>query len=218
MQPLPNQIDLITDPAPPPAQRPRQRHAARGPDRQPRHHGVAIPIDDLVHRGAQTREHGLIGQPADAQGRRQAQQHHQRGGEDDGPRGEADVGPQPAVGGAGNDGAERGGGAGVRVPEGEAAGHFEVEDAEGPVLDEVDGVGGGGGGWRGEVGVQGDDEVGFHEEGDERGEEDGDGGVEVEEAQGEDGGLGGAAEHIEECGGGKGRRGNDVASVLRSGR
>lgn len=41
-----------------------------------------------------------------------------------------------------DDRSERDSGAGVGAPEDEAGGHFEVENSEGPVLDEVNGVGG----------------------------------------------------------------------------
>lgn len=53
-----------------------------------------------------------------------------------------------------DDSAQRGGRAGISTPEDESGGHFEVEDREGPVLDEVDGVRGRGRVFRGgEVGV-----------------------------------------------------------------
>lgn len=69
-----------------------------------------------------------------------------------------------------HDGAQRGGLAGISAPEDEAGGHFEVEHGQGPVLDEVDGVRGGRRVFRsGEVRVKGDDDVGFHQEGEERG-------------------------------------------------
>lgn len=66
-----------------------------------------------------------------------------------------------------DDGSEGVCGPGRGVPHDEAAEHFDVEDAEGPVLDEVDDVSFC---WGAKVRVQRNDDVEFDEEGEKGGE------------------------------------------------
>lgn len=71
-----------------------------------------------------------------------------------------------------------------RVPEDKTAGHFDVEHAERPVLDEMNDVAVKG---TVEVGVQGDDNVEFDDQREERRKEDGEGKIRIDETDETDG-------------------------------
>ena len=181
VQPFIDQVDLVTDPLAPSPKRQRQRpqSARQGTDGQ--HAGVAVSVDlgaeGRLIRG-RGREDELVDDPADQERKGQGKSHEERSGEDETAGREADVGIEPAVA---DDGSQRGGRARGRVPQDEAAEHFDIENAEGPVLDEVDHVS-----VRGdaEVGMQWDNDVEFDEEREERGEKDGERRISVQHAEG----------------------------------
>lgn len=76
-----------------------------------------------MENGVCAQESGFVGDPAEGERGDEGKSHEERGGKNETSRGETDVGIEPAVS---DDAAQGGGRAGGRVPENEAAEHFDI--------------------------------------------------------------------------------------------
>lgn len=208
MQPLPNQINLIPHHAPPPSHNlqtlpTRPDHT----DRQPEARECESP-DQFPRLVVFSEEYRVI--KREGNGRRDDDGDGEEGecGEEEDACCDAGVWIKVAVA---DDGCEGAGRAGRAVLEGEARDEAGVEEAERPVLDEVDDMRLFGA----EVRVEGDEAVKFDEDGEEEGDEEDEAAPYVCEAQCAEGdAANGCSERGECAGGGAVDTGDEFVSLV----